>query len=305
MPLLRSRNRPPRGQTKETPREVCVARHPTTPRSLTGAAFTLIELLVVVAILALLIAILLPALNQARYQAKVVACQSVLRGVATASVTYAIDHRASFPAPAPRYEGTASWFYTTWQRSWELRRNDGSYDLRPLYRNYLGGSVNKTMKCPLASPTFADSNIDTASGRVLTPYMLFTTNNYKTKTFVFADIGAYERLDRWWRPAKPGSNTLRFGILASDFTYGNFGGSALSSHPARDGSSVESNNHINSQTGYLLGDAEVPVNYADHDGSVRSDNVSAASRTQTAIWASNSDPGNSDFAFLLPRAMAK
>ena len=42
-------------------------------------AFTLIELLVVISVLVLLMALLLPALHQARDQARVVVCQSNLR----------------------------------------------------------------------------------------------------------------------------------------------------------------------------------------------------------------------------------
>ena len=66
--------------------------------------FTLIELLVVVSIIALLVSILMPALGKAREQARLVMCQSNLRGIGQAYMIYAETydgvftiHRATLP----------------------------------------------------------------------------------------------------------------------------------------------------------------------------------------------------------------
>ena len=68
----------------------------TKPRRI-QAAFTLIELLVVIAIIAILIALLLPALQRAKYQAKLVTCSSSLRQVAIAATLYAADYDGLYP----------------------------------------------------------------------------------------------------------------------------------------------------------------------------------------------------------------
>lgn len=74
--------------------------------------FSLIELLVVIAILSLLIAILLPALSQARHQARRAACAGNLRQVGVAIHMYAEDFDDTIPyGPAGR-PVTGSNFYT-------------------------------------------------------------------------------------------------------------------------------------------------------------------------------------------------
>jgi len=61
-------------------------------------AFTLIELLVVVSIIALLIAILLPALNQARYTAKLTVCAAQMHQMGTGAPKNRMPTRRASPA---------------------------------------------------------------------------------------------------------------------------------------------------------------------------------------------------------------
>ena len=62
-------------------------------------AFTLVELLVVIAIMAIMIAWLLPALQQAKEQARLVNCLSNERQIGNTIAIYAEDHDGYYPIP--------------------------------------------------------------------------------------------------------------------------------------------------------------------------------------------------------------
>ena len=76
------------------------------------AGFSLVEVLVVIAILGLLIAVLLPALTQARHQARRTACAGNLRQVGLAIHLYAQDFGDAIPFGPSGRPVTGSNFYT-------------------------------------------------------------------------------------------------------------------------------------------------------------------------------------------------
>ncbi|HLC04736.1 MAG TPA: type II secretion system protein, partial [Anaerolineales bacterium] len=81
-----------RGRGIKNPRPIRDRYRNRPPRPLHG--FTLIELLVVIAIIALLVTLLVPALNEAKRQARVVICSTNLRAYATGMTVYANDDPA-------------------------------------------------------------------------------------------------------------------------------------------------------------------------------------------------------------------
>ncbi len=117
-------------------------------------AFTLIELLVVVAIIALLISILLPALGRAREQTRAVVCQSNLRQLATAFLSYAADSGGFLPGSTYDFDKLRSGAigYKTCKPYCWLGSLNGTGDRE--HMPYSGtifkytGSQDKVYKCP-------------------------------------------------------------------------------------------------------------------------------------------------------------
>jgi len=259
---------------------VHMVHHRTPPRG-----FTLIELLVVISIIALLIALLLPALAQSRYQARIVQCKSVLRGVANGSLIYTADFDLYFPQSFDALETNTGFLYNGRETAtWLLADSSRGYDKRPLYREYLGGDLNQVMECPLASPFFSES-----SGDSWISYTLYTTNNWRTKFTSMHEVPGYEKLDDMWQVRnKPDYN---FTMIASDSVAGRHSANLpLTTHPGLGGSLGQSGNFGNrAQYGWLLGPTNrAPANFADADGSVRSFVVDVNSHTSSA-WVSFPD----------------
>jgi prepilin-type N-terminal cleavage/methylation domain-containing protein/prepilin-type processing-associated H-X9-DG protein len=87
--------------------------------------FTLIELLVVVAMIAMLMAILLPALSNAREQARLVQCEGQVRELMRAALTYTFDARGRLPGTgitdnryAGAYDAGTRKDWLTWFGTW-------------------------------------------------------------------------------------------------------------------------------------------------------------------------------------------
>ncbi|MEM6505948.1 MAG: prepilin-type N-terminal cleavage/methylation domain-containing protein [Planctomycetota bacterium] len=290
-------------------------------------AFTLIELLVVVSIIALLLAILLPVLCKARYAANVAKCKVVLRSIATVQLSYAVDNDEFFPEAGYRYGSggeAGGWFQAQQDgarnRPWELVGTVGdgpglprySYDLRQVYYDYMQHykDQEQSMHCPFIHQKFKDYNDWGLKEDKSLSYMLYVTNNYRSKFFYYEDVGAYERLGDTWSPlGKPDED---FTLLASDFAWGELsphgtGGAyrgALSSHPATSGAAFETESQQNEAPGYILeGAQEAPLNFADADGSVQTYRVSDTSKDDADTWVVNDQGHNRKI--LLPRDLAR
>lgn len=266
---------------------------------------TLAEVLVVVAVIVLLLALLLPSLRRAEFQANVSVCRMTLRNLGVAVTSYAGDFNQTYPVAAdpPDLGITPSWLYAEWQRSWEWKRRTSftdpvtgetrTYDLRPVYREYLGtDSLNTAAKCPLASPWFQKTDIDK---HWLSNYMLYMTNNPRTKHFYMEVDDAMHissKMNRTWSTSN--DPDVEYRLIASDMNFASgiygYGNGAVTGHPAPQGYDREAGGPINDFPGYGIGKLgepllTAPINFLDGDLSVHTFAVNAESRFHTNDWA--------------------
>lgn len=148
---------------------------PRPSKSITG--FTLVELLVVIGIIAILIGILLPALQKARQQGNLVACQSNIRQILLAMQNYLSDNNSTFPNARnfnweTKYQSNGSPMYInldplTDTDNGNLPTNDYIQDFLSPYLHYtqdgnnpttlpstesVAGPVNLVWHCPALPP---------------------------------------------------------------------------------------------------------------------------------------------------------
>lgn len=115
--------------------------------SRSARAFTLIELLAVIGIVGVLVAIIMTVVGSARRSADNTRCQSNLRQLGTAFLTYTTDHRGRYPLS---YNGTNNPDNNWWYAIGPYAGLKINYDWPSVTA---ASNANGALRCPLTDPT--------------------------------------------------------------------------------------------------------------------------------------------------------
>ncbi len=113
-----------------------------------GTGFTLIELLVVVSIIAILAAMLLPAISLVRDAARSARCQSNLRQLGLAILSYPTDHEGILPPAMKDWNNMGGWGADRGS-IWQVLRDEGQLEEYDSNGEEYQLRTHRYLKCPV------------------------------------------------------------------------------------------------------------------------------------------------------------